>query len=112
MSKWIRKGDKIVVIAGNEKGKLGTVLTRTEDKVLIQGINIRKKHAKRRQKSPMSDILEKEMPIHISNVRICDSASKPVKLKVQISSEGNKELFYLEGGKVVVHRTIKQNQRR
>jgi len=107
MSKWIKKGDKVIVISGNEKGKTGTVLSRDEDRDLIQGINIRKKHAKRRQKAAASEILEMEMPIHISNVKICNSAGKPVKIKAHISDKG-KELFYLEGGKRVVHRQIKQ----
>jgi large subunit ribosomal protein L24 len=108
MSKWIRKDDKVIVISGNDKGKTGTVLSRNEDKVLIQGINIRKKHAKRRQKTATSEILEMEMPIHVSNVKICGSTGKPVKIKCHLSADGKKELFYLEGGKRIVHRQIKQ----
>jgi large subunit ribosomal protein L24 len=46
MSKWIRKGDLVKVIAGNDKGKAGQVIARAEDRVLVQGINIRKKHMK------------------------------------------------------------------
>ncbi|HSW87340.1 MAG TPA: 50S ribosomal protein L24 [Rhabdochlamydiaceae bacterium] len=106
MSKWIKKGDKVIVISGNEKGKTGTVLSRDEDKILIQGINIRKKHAKRRQKTAASEILEIEMPIHVSNIKICSTSGKPVKIKCRLTDE-SKELFYLENGKPVVHRQIK-----
>jgi large subunit ribosomal protein L24 len=108
MSKWIRKGDKVVVIAGNEKGKTGTVLSRTEERVVIQGINIRKKHLKRKTKTPNSDIIEMEMPLHISNISVCDAEGKPVKLKVKIatSKSKEKELVYLDAGKEVVYRQV------
>ena len=76
MSKWIKKGDKVVVIAGNEKGKTGEVILRKEDRVVIQGVNIRKKHAKRQQKAPGAEILEMEMPLNISKVALCNSDSK------------------------------------
>ena len=52
MSKWIRKGDKVVVTSGNDKGKTGEVILRKEDRVVVQGVNIRKKHVKRQQKTP------------------------------------------------------------
>jgi large subunit ribosomal protein L24 len=107
MSKWIRKGDKVVVIAGNEKGKSGEVIKRTEDRVVIQGINIRKKHAKRRQKTPGTEILEMEMPLHISNVALCNADGEPVRPKVRIEAKsGAKELYYLEGENQVTLRQI------
>ena len=95
MSKWIRKGDKVLVISGNSKGQTGKVLTRTEERVVIQGVNLRKKHAKRRTQEQTSQILEFEGSIHISNVALCDSDDKPVKVKVRVNKEGQKELFYL-----------------
>ena len=110
MSKWIRKGDKVVVISGNEKGKSGEVIGRKKDRVLIQGINIRKKHAKRKQKAPGAEILEMEMPLHVSNVALCNADGKPVKAKVRISKKnGVKELYYLEGEKEVTLRSIKKH---
>ena len=47
--KWINKGDNVLVIAGNDKGKVGKVLETKEDRILIQGVNIRKRHMKSRQ---------------------------------------------------------------
>ncbi|NGX33598.1 MAG: 50S ribosomal protein L24, partial [Candidatus Anoxychlamydiales bacterium] len=71
MSKWIKKDDSVVVIAGNDKGKVGTVLSKNKDRVVVQGINMRKKHMKRTQKTQAAQIVEMEMPIHISNVALC-----------------------------------------
>lgn len=109
MSKWIRKGDKVVVIAGNEKGKSGEVIGRNEDRVLVQGVNIRKKHAKRQQKAPGAEILEMEVPLHVSNVALCDGDGKAVKAKVRTNKSGAKELYYLEGEKEVTLRQVRKH---
>jgi large subunit ribosomal protein L24 len=107
MSKWIKKGDKVVVLAGNEKGRTGNVLRFVDDRVVVQGVNLRKKHVKRKTKVGTTGIIEMEMPLHISNVSLCDEAGKPVKVKVKESSKGGKELYFLEGKKEVVHRKIR-----
>jgi large subunit ribosomal protein L24 len=109
MSKWIRKGDKVIVTAGNDKGKMGEVITRRADRVIVQGVNIRKKHAKRREKTPGTEILEMEMPFHISNVALCDMDGKAVKVKVRINKSGEKELFYLAGDKEIVLRQVRKH---
>jgi large subunit ribosomal protein L24 len=104
MSKLIKRNDRVVVIAGNHKGKAGVVLSKNEDRVVIQGINLRKKHIKRTQKTQAAQILEMEMPIHISNVAFCNSKDKPVKVKVKVEKDG-KKLVYMDEGKEVVLRT-------
>jgi large subunit ribosomal protein L24 len=109
MSKWIRKGDKVVVISGNEKGKTGEVIARSGERVVIQGVNIRKKHAKRQQKAPGAEILEMEMPLPISNVALCDASGDPVRPKVRFGDDGIKELFYLEGDKQIVLRQVRKH---
>lgn len=106
MSRWIRKGDKVVVIAGNDKGKTGEVISRSEDRVIIQGINIRKKHVKRQQKAAGGGIIEIEIPLHISNVALCNAEGRPVKPRVRAGTDGSKELFYLEGDREVVLRQV------
>ena len=108
MSKWIRKGDKVLVIAGNEKGKTGEVLSKRGERVIIQGLNIRKRHMKRRAKTGSGEIIEMEKPIHISNVCLCNADGKPVKVKVRVSSKGEKELYFIDGQNEVVHRVIKK----
>lgn len=84
MGKWIKKGDRVLVIAGNDKGKTGDVLSRSEERILVQGINMRKKHLKPTQQTQgKGRIIEMEIPIHISNVCLCDKEGKRVQEKVK-----------------------------
>lgn len=108
MSKWIRKGDRVVVIAGNDKGKTGEVLGRTEERVLIQGVNVRKKHLKRTQETQGGRIVEMEVPIHISNVSLCTKDGKAFRPAVKVNAAGDRELVYSENGKEVVYRSVKK----
>ena len=108
MSKWIRKGDQVVVIAGNNKGKTGQVLSRTEERVLVQGVNIRKKHLRKTQESQGGRIVEMEVPIHISNVNLCDKEGKAFRVRVRNSAENGRELVYKAGGEEIVHRSVKK----
>ena len=70
----IRKNDNVVVISGNDKGKTGKILKvfPKVNKVIIEGINLRKRHTKPSQKNPQGGILEKEAPINASNVMLVD----------------------------------------
>jgi large subunit ribosomal protein L24 len=108
MSKWIRKGDRVLVIAGNEKGKAGEVLSRSEDRVVIQGVNMRKKHMRRTQETQGGRIVEMEMPIHVSNVSLCDKENKPFRLKVKIEKNGERVLMIRGGGKDAAYRSVKK----
>jgi len=54
------------------------------------------------------EIIEMEKPVHISNVCLCNADGKPVKVKVRVSSKGEKELYFIDGQKEVVHRVIKK----
>ncbi len=103
MSKWIKKGDKVIVTSGNYAGKIGEVLSRKDDRVVIQGVNIRKKHMKRRTESGPGEIIEMEKPIQVSNVSICNAEGKPVRLKAKMV-DGQKQLYYKDGQKEIVHR--------
>ncbi len=70
----IKKNDKVKVIAGNDNGKTGKVLkiyTKTS-RVIIEGVNLRKRHTRPSQRNQQGGIIEKEMPIHISNVMLVD----------------------------------------
>lgn len=109
MSKWIKKGDTVVVISGNDKGKSGEVISRSKERLLVQGVNIRKKHAKRQTKDPSAGIIEIETPIHISNVSLCNKEKQPIKIKVRFTADGAKELFYLEGDKQIKFRQVKKH---
>ena len=106
MSKWIKKGDKVIVISGNEKGKIAEVMLKLKDKVVLKGLNIRKKHVKKSQ-TAAQQIIDIEMPIHISNVALLSRQDKPVRPKVKITKK-SKELVYYDGDKEVVLREIKK----
>lgn len=105
-NKFIRKGDKVYVTSGNFRGQIGTVLSRSEARVTIQGVNICKKHVKRSQNAP-GQILEIERPIALSNVRLCIDEQKPVKVRVRTNTEGKRELYYNDGQNDVVYRSVK-----
>ena len=70
----IKKNDNVIVIAGNYKGKTGKVLKvfPKKNRVIIEGVNIRKRHTKPNQQYPNGGIIEKEMPIDASNVMLVD----------------------------------------
>lgn len=83
----IHKNDNIVVIAGNDSGKTGKVLKvfPKKSRVIIEGINIRKRHTKPTQNNPQGGIIEKEAPIHISNIMLLDPKSnEPTRIGTQI----------------------------
>lgn len=74
----IKKGDKVIVIAGRDKGKEGVVqvVYPKLDKVVVENINVRKKHKKPSQKNPEGSIVEVYAPIHVSNVMLVDPKTK------------------------------------
>ena len=83
----IRKNDNVKVIAGNDKGRTGKVLKvfPKESRVIVEGINLRKRHTKPTQRNPQGGIQEKEAPIHSSNVMILDPKSnEPTKIGAKI----------------------------
>ena len=111
MSNWLKKDDKVLVIAGNDKGKMGVVLACGADRVLVQGVNMKKKHLKKRSENSRSEIIDIETPIHVSNVVPCTPDGKKIKLKSRANNSGEKELYYAEDGKEVVYRTLKKNKK-
>jgi large subunit ribosomal protein L24 len=106
--KWIKKGDKVLVISGNDRGKVGEVIAKKESRILVQGINVRKRHMKARQQGQKSEIVSMERPVHISNVALCTGDGKKLKLNVKLGKDGSKELVYLDNGKEVSYRTLKK----
>jgi large subunit ribosomal protein L24 len=73
----VKKGDIVMVISGNDKGKQGRILTvyAAKERVLVEGINMRVKHQKPNQENPQGGRSEREMPIHVSNVMPLDPVS-------------------------------------
>ena len=90
----IRKGDTVQVIAGDDKGKTGRVLSVDEDKhrVVIEKINMVKRHTKARRQGMQSGIIEKEAPVHVSNVLLYDSKSeRGVRFSMRTLPDGTRE---------------------
>ncbi len=87
----IRKGDTVQVIAGKDKGKTGTVLIALPEteQVLVEGVNVMKKHQKNRRTRSQGQIIEKSMPIHVSNVSLMEG-DKLVRAGYTFEGEGEK----------------------
>ena len=97
----IRKGDEIIVIAGRDKGKRGTVTLRADDShLLIEGVNMVKKHVKPNpMKGTNGGIVEKAMPIHQSNVAIFNAATgKADRVGIKVQADGTRVRVYKSSG--------------
>jgi len=100
----IRKGDEVIVITGRDKGKRGKVSLRaTDSHVVIDGINIVKKHAKPNpMKGTTGGIIEKAMPIHQSNVAIFNTATgKADRVGVKLQADGKRVRVYKSSGEEI-----------
>jgi large subunit ribosomal protein L24 len=99
----IRKGDKVVVISGRDKGKTGEVLKvlREESRVLVQGINMVKRHTKPSPATP-GGIVDKEAPLHISNVAHIDpKTQKPTRIGFKVLEGGRKVRIARRSGEAI-----------
>ena len=85
----IKVGDKVKVITGSNKGKEGKVskILRNENKVIVEGVNLVKKHVKPSRTNETGGILEMEAPIHISNVALVEALKKDVKVTSKKTSK-------------------------
>jgi large subunit ribosomal protein L24 len=99
----IKKNDDVIVIAGKDKGKRGNVLQVLEDHVLVAGINNVKKHQKPNPvKGLTGGIVEKEMPIHISNVAIYNAAAaKGDRIGIKTLEDGRKVRVFKSNGEMI-----------
>jgi len=100
----IRKGDEVLVLAGKDKGKRGTVLRRVDaERVVVEGVNRVKKHARPNPvKGQAGGIVEKEMPIHVSNVAIFNPATqKADRVGFKLLEDGKKVRFFKSNGELL-----------
>lgn len=100
----IRKGDDVVVIAGKDKGKRGTVIRRTDaEHVVVEGLNRVKKHLKPNPvKGIVGGIIEKEMPLHVSNVMLYNPVTKKAdRVGFKTLEDGRKVRFFKSNGEVL-----------
>ena len=100
----IRKGDEVVVITGKDKGRRGTVLSiLADDRVLVEGINVAKKHQKGNpNQGVQGGIIDKEMPIAISNVQVFNPKTKKGdRVGIRSLDDGKKVRYFKSNGEVV-----------
>ncbi len=100
----IRKGDSVVVTAGREKGRTGTVVAvQTDGRVLVENVNMMKKHQKPNPaRGVQSGIVQKEAPLHASNVALLNPATKKAdRVGVRTLKDGRKVRFFKSNGELV-----------
>ena len=103
MARHIKKGDLVQVISGEgaaekKTGRVMRVLTK-ENKVVVEGVNLRWKHVRPSQKNPQGGRIHKEMPIHLSNVLpISPSTGKPTRVRFETRADGSKVRVAVRGG--------------
>jgi large subunit ribosomal protein L24 len=103
MAARIRKGDRVVVIAGKDKGRTGEVIRvlPSEDRAVVRGVNVARRH-QRQTAREQGGIVAKEMPIHLSNIAIAaPSDSKPTKVGFRVNQDGSKQRIAKRTGEVI-----------
>jgi len=92
MARHIRKNDEVIVTAGSDKGSRGRVVQvlTGQDRVIVEGVNVRRKHVKPTQSNPQGGVVSVSMPIHISNVSPVDKNKKATRVRFQTNKNGEK----------------------
>lgn len=100
----VKKGDKVVVIAGKDKNKSGRVLLvdPKASRVVVEGVNVVKRHTKPNAVNPEGGVIEKEAPIHVSNVALADPQSgKPTRVGIKVLEDGTKVRYAKKSGETI-----------
>jgi len=102
MAAKIRKGDRVVVLAGRDKGRQGQVLKvfPKDERVVVEGLNIVHRHTRPSQGDPQGGIKNKEAPLHVSNVAVVDSNGKATRVGFRVEGE-KKVRFAKTTGEVI-----------
>jgi large subunit ribosomal protein L24 len=104
MATKIRKGDTVQVIAGDDKGKKGRVLSvdETNQRIVVEGLNFVKRHTKARKAGAKSGIVQREAPMHLSNVLLWDPKSeRGVRAGVRVMPDGTRERVSRASGETI-----------
>ena len=99
----IKKGDTVVVLTGRDKGKTGSVLRALprENKLIVQGVNVAKRH-QRQTPTAQGGIVEKELPIHVSNVAVADPKdNKPTRVGFKVNKDGSSSRIAKRSGEAL-----------
>ena len=104
MSLRIRKGDKVKVLAGKDRGKTGKVIHvyPRVNRALVEGINMVKKHMRKSQQNPSGAIVSKELPIQLSNLSLLDpNSSKATRVRTLTAQDGSKQRIAVKSNVVI-----------
>lgn len=100
----LRKGDEVLVIAGDDRGKRGKILKvfRDKDRVVVQGINFLRRHTRPSQSNPQGGIVEREAPLHVSNVMLVDPKSdRPTRVGAVVHEDGTRDRTARRSGEIL-----------
>jgi large subunit ribosomal protein L24 len=100
----IKKGDDVIVIAGKDKGKRGSILRVIDDQqVVVEGVNVAKKHQRPNpMKGQTGGIIDKEMPLHVSNVAIFNPATKKAdRVGIKVMDNGRRVRVFKSNGEMI-----------
>ncbi len=100
----IRRGDTVQVISGKYKGAKGQILTvvRDDDKVIVEGVNVKKRHVKPNARMPQGGIIEREAPIRACKVMPVDpETGQPTRVRIRVNEDGTKERVAVKSGAVL-----------
>ena len=100
----IKRNDRVMVISGNDKGKIGKVIRvfPSQNRLVVENVNVAKKTKRKSQKDPQGGFIDFEMPIHISNVMLVDKqTNKPTRFGASILKDGGKVRLSKKTGETV-----------
>ena len=96
MKMHIKKGDTVLVLSGNDKGKQGKVMSvdRKSQRAIVEGVRIISKHTRPNAEHPQGGIIKQEAPIHISNLMVVDNSGKPTRVGRKLDEKSGKLVRY------------------
>lgn len=102
MARHVRTGDEVIVTTGSDKGRRGKVMRviTKEERIIVEGVNVRRKHVKPTQSNPQGGVVSIAMPIHISNVSPVDKNKKPTRVRFE-TRDGEKVRVAATTGEVL-----------
>ena len=99
----IRKGDKVIVLSGKDKGKTGEIVSSLpkDGKVVVSGVNIATRHKKATQDNPQGGLVRKEAAMHISKVAVATADGKPTRVRFETGKDGKKVRVAVKTGEKI-----------
>ncbi|MGE5424808.1 MAG: 50S ribosomal protein L24 [Syntrophothermus sp.] len=99
----IKKGDTVMIIAGDSRGQQGKVLDvhTSTSRAIVEGVNLVSKHTKPNAKSPQGGIIKKEAPVHISNLMVIDGSGKPTRTGRKLDKKDKSVRYSKKSGEVI-----------